>query len=65
MTCVFVRVERCNPETKASISKHIDRRKRLTARVLRITLGYKNAHQLDARGRQGRKLHSDLFFFRD
>ena len=53
---------RSKPETEAS-DIQTDRRKRLAAYVLLIILvGCMNAHQLGARGRQGRKLNSKHFF---
>ena len=54
---------RSNPEIKASVYK-TDRRKRLATCVLRtILVGCMNAHQCDAIGRQGKKLHYEHLFF--
>ena len=62
MTYVFVRVQ--IKAWNKSISIRTDQNKRLAACVLRVILvGFINAHQFDARGRQGRKPNSEPFFF--
>ena len=62
MTDVFVRVG--IKAWNKSISIRTDRRKHLAACVLRIMLvGCMNAHQFDARGRQGRKTYFWTFIF--
>ena len=59
---VFVRAE--IKAWNKSISIRIDRRKRLAAWLVRMMLvGCMNAHQFDAKGRQGRKPISEGGFF--